>query len=240
MADGPRDLVTLVETDSTNDDCRRRIARGAGHGLAVRAERQTAGRGRRGRRWESPAGNLHLSLVVTIPDRPVAELAFVAGLATAEAVAVLVPANHALRLKWPNDLLLDGRKLGGILIEREGAFAIIGIGVNVAVAPQVAAYPATALAAIGGPPVGLDDLARRIAAAIETWYLRWRDDGFAPVRAAWLGRAAGLGETMEAHLPTTRLCGIFRTLDADGALVIEDATGTMHRVTAADVLSPAP
>lgn len=236
MARGPLELVTLLETDSTNDECRRRIAAGAGHGLVVRAVRQTAGRGRRGRRWESPAGNLHLSQIVAIPDRPVAELAFVAGIAAAEAVAAVLPSGCALRLKWPNDLLLDGRKLGGILIEREGSFAIVGIGVNVAVAPSVAAYPAIALAEAGRPAVDLDELARRMAAAVETWYLRWRHDGFAPVRAAWLARAAGLGATMEAQLPTTRLRGIFRALDTDGALLLEDDAGAIHRVTAADVL----
>ena len=184
--------IVLDETDSTNSEARRRAEAGAPDGLAVVARRQTTGRGRRGRRWESPEGNLYVSLLLR-PDRPLAEaalLSFVAAVALGEAVAAMLPPEAPIAFKWPNDLLVGGAKCAGMLLESSAAGAgrldwlIVGVGVNLASHPEGLPYPATDLAAAGAPAPTPD-------AALETFlerFAHWRDiwsrRGFAPVRRA--------------------------------------------------------
>jgi BirA family biotin operon repressor/biotin-[acetyl-CoA-carboxylase] ligase len=217
--------------DSTNDDALALLRAGAAHGTVVAAESQRAGRGRRGRTWWSPPGNLYASFIVRPPaGRDRAQLAFVAGVAAAEALGAAVP----VRLKWPNDLLLDGRKLGGILIECEDVGAVIGIGINIVAAPTAAAHAAASLAGEGYPAVPPRDLLATVCGALEAWYGRWRIQGFAPVREAWLERAAGMGQTMAVRLLDERLAGVFVGLDPGGALMLETESGR-RLVTAGDV-----
>lgn len=238
--------VVLDETDSTNSEARRRAEAGAPDGLAVVARRQTAGRGRRGRRWESPEGNLYVSLLLR-PDRPLAEaalLSFVAAVALGEAVAAMLPPEAPIAFKWPNDLLVGGAKCAGMLLESSAAGAgrldwlIVGVGVNLASHPEGLPYPATDLAAAGAP-------APTPGAALEAFlgrFAHWRDiwsrRGFAPVRRAWLARAAGLGGPVEVRAGNATLCGTFAGLDPEGAMLLESARGR-RRVTAGDVFFPA-
>jgi len=224
-------LVEVAATDSTNDEARRLIAAGAGHGTVVRADRQTAGRGRRGRHWESPPGNLYMSIVADATTAPTGQLAFVAALAAGDALT----GGGCVRFKWPNDLMVRGRKVGGILIEADGGTAIVGIGINVASAPAETAYPATAIAAAGWPTVTPADVCAGVAAGFAAWYARWCREGFAPVREAWLARAAGLGGPVTARLPAATCRGTFRALDQDGALILEQADGALRRIAAGDV-----
>ncbi|MGE0746502.1 MAG: biotin--[acetyl-CoA-carboxylase] ligase [Rhodospirillales bacterium] len=230
LPDGWR-LVEVAETDSTNDEAHRLIAAGAGHGTVVRADRQSAGRGRRGRTWVSPPGNLYMSIVAEVTAAQAGQLAFVAALAAGDALA----AGGCVRFKWPNDLMVRGRKAGGILIEADGGFAVVGIGVNVVSAPAETAYPATSLADAGWPPAAPAVLCADVAAGFAAWYARWRSEGFAPVREAWLGRAAGLGGPVTARLPAATCRGTFRALDQDGALILEEADGALRRIAAGDV-----
>ena len=227
---------------STNDAAKALARAGAPEGTLVWADEQEAGRGRRGRQWLSPPGNLYLSLVLRPDAAPsrAAQLGFVAALGLGDALAALGGPALQLRYKWPNDLLANGRKLAGILLESEMStsdridFVVVGIGVNIASAPGEVEFPATSLAAqgIGGvtPPVLLERFVRHFAG----WARRWREDGFAPVREAWLGAASGLGERVSVRLDRNTLTGRFRDLDTDGALVLDAAEGS-RRIAAGDV-----
>jgi BirA family transcriptional regulator, biotin operon repressor / biotin---[acetyl-CoA-carboxylase] ligase len=239
-------LHRLGAVGSSNDEAKRLARAGAPAGTLVWAAAQTAGRGRRGRGWASPPGNLYLSLVWRPEGEAAraAQLGFVAALGLGEAVAPLVGPAMALRYKWPNDLLLDGRKLAGILLESETSasggveFVVIGIGVNLLSHPAAAEYPATSLAAEGIPDVAPVALLAGFARHFARWAERWRRDGFAPVRAAWLRRAMGLGEAVRVRVEGATLCGRFLDLDADGALLVE-AAGSRRRIAAGEVFPPA-
>ncbi|MEO5338799.1 MAG: biotin--[acetyl-CoA-carboxylase] ligase [Magnetospirillum sp. WYHS-4] len=220
---------TFAVLDSTNAEVRRQAAAGAPEGMVVVAERQTAGRGRRGRTWVSEPGNLYVSILLRPPAEAAAQLTFAASLAVAEGVESLVPGRR-VACKWPNDVLLDGAKLAGILLEFDGEWLIAGIGVNVAHHPGGTEFPATDL----GGAVTVSHVLESILARLDVWLAVWERDGFAPLRQAWLARAHGLGGPIEVRLPDRRLTGIFRGLDADGALILGGADGD-ERILAGDV-----
>jgi BirA family transcriptional regulator, biotin operon repressor / biotin---[acetyl-CoA-carboxylase] ligase len=238
-------IIHLDTVDSTNAEALRRARAGARGPLWVVASTQTAGRGRRGRSWVSPPGNLYASLLLVDPA-PAAvapQLAFVAGLAVHDACAALVPGlADALRLKWPNDLLCRGAKIAGILIEGEGrpegegvVVAVIGIGVNCRDHPDAVEHPATDFAAQGAPiaaPALLGALRRTMAARLAEWD---RGAGFAAIRSVWLARAAGLGQAMRARLPDREVSGVFEAIDEAGRLVLRLADWRREVVTAGEV-----
>jgi BirA family biotin operon repressor/biotin-[acetyl-CoA-carboxylase] ligase len=237
----PYRVARLDAVDSTNAEAMRRAQAGEPGPLWILADVQTAGRGRNGRSWSSEPGNLHASLLVTLalPQPRAYQLALVAGVAVVDALrAALQPAPPGLELKWPNDILVDGAKAGGILVESStgpaGLAAVIGIGLNVASHPEGLDRPATHLAAHAGspkPPALLDTIAETLAA----WLVRWDEGrGFAAVREAWLNRAHPIGERMGINTGTERVVGSFRGLDADGALLI-DTDGRIRRFTFGDV-----
>jgi BirA family biotin operon repressor/biotin-[acetyl-CoA-carboxylase] ligase len=236
-------LRAFEALDSTNAEALRLAAAGTRGRTAVWARWQSAGRGRRGRVWESPTGNLYVSFLLRPDVAPAeaAQLGFVAALAVADTVSGLLPGAEAT-LKWPNDVLLDGEKVAGILLEsaagpRGGVQAIVvGIGINIAAAPRQARTPATSLHAAGAP-AALDDrgVLEALTVAFAGWIERWERAGFQPLREAWLERAIGLGEAVEARLPETILRGQFEDLDHDGTLLLRQADGRLRRVTAGDV-----
>lgn len=208
----------------------------------VRADTQTGGRGRRGRAWLSVPGNLFAS-VLTRPqtgEGPAQQLSFVAAVALARALDRWV-APERLTLKWPNDVLLDGVKVAGILLEGSSgggaAATIIGFGVNFAGHPEATERPATSLPAAGiaAPPVA--EAVARLAATFADVRTGWRDYGFAAVRADWLGRAAGLGAGLEARLGSATVTGTFTGLDADGALLLTLDDASVRRVHAGEVFA---
>ncbi|MDQ0393817.1 biotin--[acetyl-CoA-carboxylase] ligase [Labrys monachus] len=231
----------LDDVGSTNVEA---LARGQDR-LWVTAGRQSAGKGRRGRAWASPAGNLYASLLLVDPASPqrAADLCFVAALAVSDAIYATAPrAATGLALKWPNDVLVNGAKAAGILIEGAhdgGRFsAVIGCGVNIASHPEGTPYPVTHLA---GSDAAVDVVsyfaalsdafARRLAA--------WdRGEGFATIRRDWLGRAAGLGRRIVVRLPSGDLDGVFEALDDEGALVLRDDAGRRRPVAAGEVFFP--
>lgn len=229
-------IRTVERTESTNQDMVALAAAGEAEGLWLRAVTQSAGRGRLGRSWSSPPGNLYASTLVRprASDPPVATLALVAAVALHE---VLTAWNGSgdLRIKWPNDMLLDGAKLSGILLEGAGDAVVIGIGVNLAHHPEGLDRPVTSLAAHGGAPdpaLFLDDL----AAAFARWLARWRGEGLAPVRERWLVAAHARGTALTANLPDgENIEGLFDGLDADGALILRLADGTARVIHAGDV-----
>ena len=239
-------LLRYRRLGSTNDEAKALAASGAAEGTLVWALEQTSGHGRRGKLWASPPGNLYASVILAPQVTPfiAAQLGFAAALAVAEACLDVAP-NAAIGLKWPNDVLLRGRKLAGILIESQmrsdgmADWLVLGIGVNLSTYPTATEYPATALSASGvevAPDAMLAGLARRFL----DWYERWDcGEGFAALRAAWLGRATGLGSALRANLPGGALSGVFAGLDKDGALLLDTASGR-RRIEAGEVFPAAP
>ena len=235
-------ILAFDEIDSTNQEARRRIESGAETPLWITARRQTAGRGRRGRSWDTSDGNLAATLLLTTVKPPIeaAQIAFVAALAVCDLARAFVPAS-LVSLKWPNDTLVGGRKVSGILVE-SGALAIrglwlaVGIGVNLAHAPENLERPATALAdhMRRPPPTPLEAL-DILAESLDRWRTVWEAGGFSPIAQAWTDRAHGLGERCVARLPAETVEGVAEGLDADGALRLRLADGALRRITAGDV-----
>ena len=206
---------------------------GASEGLWLRAERQTSGKGRQGRAWDSPAGNLYISTLVRVrPGEPSpATLALVAAVALEEAVSLF---GVQPMLKWPNDLLVGGAKLSGILLERVEDAVIIGFGVNLAHHPVDLDRPATSVAA-HAPAPDPQVFAETLAEIFARWLSRWRD-GIAPVRERWLARAHPLGTALTARLADgSAVDGLFEGLDPQGALTLRLADGTTRVIHAGDV-----
>jgi BirA family biotin operon repressor/biotin-[acetyl-CoA-carboxylase] ligase len=239
-------LHSFDAVGSTNDEAKALARAGAPEGALVWAREQKSGRGRRGRVWQSPPGNLYLSLVMR-PEGPpsdAAQLGFVAALGMGDGLAALCGPALRPRYKWPNDLLAGGKKLAGILLESETAtldrvdFVVIGAGVNIKSAPRDVEFPATSLAAEGIAGVTPRALLEAFVRHFDRWARRWRAEGFAPVRAAWLGSAGGLGERIRVRLERQTLEGRFLDLDEAGALVL-DAAGGSRRITAGEVFPAA-
>ena len=219
-------IRTVAETGSTNDDVAALARDGAPEGLWLRAERQTGGKGRQGRAWQSPPGNLHASTLVRIDPKhpPPPSLALVAAVALHDAIALH---TRRARIKWPNDIIITRAKLAGILLERRGDAVVIGFGVNLAHHPEDLDRPAASL----GARVTPDALLRRLAACFEDWLERWRTAGLAPVRAAWLEAAHPVGTPLSSGGTE----GTFDGLDETGALRLRLADGAIRIVHAGDV-----
>jgi len=225
-------LLEFDEIDSTNEEARRRAASDETRPLWIIAKRQSAGRGRRSREWQSTPGNLFATLLLR-PEKPAAEcaqLSFLAALAVSDMLAGFAP-RAALALKWPNDVLAEGRKIAGILLESESragatAWLAIGIGVNLTSFPEDTEFPAISLAALGGIPPAPKDALLHLAAAFAKWYEVWRTAGFAPIREAWLARASGLGSRIRVRLASEEMTGVFQGIDDSGALLVGVNGGT--------------
>jgi BirA family biotin operon repressor/biotin-[acetyl-CoA-carboxylase] ligase len=241
LADHPP-IEVHDELDSTNAEARRRAEAGEAGPLWITAARQSAGRGRRGRAWSTQSGNLAATLLTTTdaPPAEAAQLSFVAALAAAD-LADTCLGPGAARLKWPNDVLVHGRKAVGILVESglraDGRLWLaVGIGVNLAHFPDDVDRPATSFAEhmAGRPPKPLDAL-EVLATRFEIWRKLWATQGFAPVAAGWTSRAHGLGQPCEARLPNRTVSGVAEGLDSDGALRLRLQDGALERITAGDV-----
>jgi len=207
---------------------------GTPEGVWLRAERQNAGKGRQGRAWDSPAGNLYISTLIRLrpSDPPAATLALVAAVALEETVRTF---GGSAVLKWPNDLLVEGAKLSGILLERVEDAVILGIGVNLAHHPEGLDRAATSLAA-HGPAPDPELFAETLAESFERWVARWRGEGLASVRDRWLARAHPAGTALTARLADgSALDGLFDGLTSEGALILRLADGTRRVIHAGDV-----
>lgn len=236
--------LILEDVASTNTEAFARAGQGEPGPLWVMARRQTQGRGRAGRAWTSDPGNLYASLLQRsrCPLALVYQVSLVAGIAVVDAIrtaagTTLLP---ELRLKWPNDVLIDGAKCTGILAESQMApsgevLLVIGIGINLSSHPTDIGRAATHLAAHGiaiAPEAMLDHL----APALDRWLRTWDEGrGFARIRAAWLERAGAEGEPLTVNAGTEKLSGRFTGLDEAGALLMRDETGAVRRVTFGDV-----
>lgn len=238
-----RTLIHRDVCDSTNTLAFAEGVAGAPHGLTVVADAQTGGRGRRGRDWHSPPGTgLYVSVLLRpkIPPQAAPPLAFAAAVAVAETLEETLDLSP--RLKWPNDVQLGGRKVCGILLEMSAepeqvSFVVCGIGLNVNAdtLPAELAHRATSLRLELGKPVARPLVLAPLLAALERWVDRYVDEGFAPLREAWLARAAHLGREVRVETPNGTILGVAETLDADGALVLRLASGEPERILVGDV-----
>ncbi len=211
---------------STQDPLTRLAAAGEPEGLAYLARRQTAGRGTQGRAWEGPVGNLHLSVLLR-PDEPVRlapQWSLLAAVAVADALLPLLPDPAALRLKWPNDLLLNGAKAVGILTESapdaQGriAWIVFGIGVNLAHAPSVPGRVTASLAGLGIAPPAPEDVAASLLAALDRRRRQRDAEGFGPIRDAWLARGPAIDAPLVIRRQGVEIPGRFAGLADDGSL----------------------
>jgi len=234
--------IDFAELDSTSAEARRRAERGERGPLWRRAERQHAGRGRRGRAWVSEPGNLyasHLAPAARSPaERP--QLSLVAAVAVAEALSRLVgpePAG-ALAVKWPNDVLAGTGKVAGILLDGDRDWIVTGIGVNLAHAPERLDRPATSLQTAMGVTMTPQEALDPIAAAFARYRAIWQDQGFGPIRAAWLEYGPAIEEWMQVHRDAgggERVVGRFQGLDATGALLLDDEAGRRRTIAAGEI-----
>ncbi|MEO0821840.1 MAG: biotin--[acetyl-CoA-carboxylase] ligase [Pseudomonadota bacterium] len=239
----------LEEIDSTNAEAARRAAAGEPAPCWILARRQTAGRGRMGRRWAMPDGNLAASLLIRPGCTPAeaARYSFLAALLVARLCDRLAP-GATVSLKWPNDVLLNGAKVAGILLEsgsagQRVAWLALGIGVNLAHAPPSGAIreggmAATSIAGEGGRAVAPEEALAHLAASFaELDALRARE-GFAAIRRLWLARAARLGGPVTVHAADGAVNGVFEDVDLTGALVLRTSNGALRRIAAADIHFP--
>ena len=210
---------------------------GAPEGSWLRAGRQTGGRGRMGRSWESPHGNLHCSTLVRLrPDDPAAHTLTLVAANAAHALVTPLCEGQA-RIKWPNDILVDGAKIAGILLERSGDAVVVGIGINVTGHPTGFDRPVTSLAAQGASDAQPAALIERLAELFAHWLAIWRAQGLAPVRAHWLLNAHPSGTPMRVLQPDGSVAeGLFDTLDQQGMLILRLANGDSRVIHAGDIL----
>lgn len=237
-------IVGLGAVGSTNDEAKKFAAEGCADRTIVWAEEQLHGKGRHGRKWVSPPGNLYISCVLR-PQRPQADAGqtgFVAALALAETIDMLLPeASAALTLKWPNDVLIGGAKISGILLEGQGGpgqdgWVVLGMGVNVASHPSTTDRPTTSLRQLGYSG-SLEELLKHLLEHLVVWLDLWEAEGFAKIRTAWLARTAP-DKPITIRLGPETLSGRFSGLDDRGGLILAQ-NGHTRIVTAGEVFENA-
>lgn len=229
--------------DSTNDEARLLAEAGKSGPLWVVADKQTGGRGRRGRAWVSEPGNLFASLLLR-PDCPASELSglvFAAALAVQNTVRNSLAGESKVRCKWPNDVLVDGAKVAGILLESSSSpsgmldWVIVGIGINVENAPREdVLYSATSLAEKGSSE-SVEKVMSRLADRFAFWYNIWCENGTEEILSTWLDEAGGVGESVTVRFDDEELNGTFETITDDGTMILRLADGSARNIVAGDV-----
>ncbi len=239
FADAP--VEDLGDTDSTMLEARRRLDRGQRGPLWLLARTQSAGQGRRGRAWASLAGNF-MGSFLTPADRPAPSLAllgFTAGLAVAETIDTYIGQARA-RVKWPNDVHLDGAKIAGLLIDSSAGWFVLGLGVNLAHAPVGLDQPAICLAeALGAPAPAPREFLGRLCVLLDAWDKRFLEAGFEPIRNAWLARAHAIGAPLRVMRGEAMIEGAFAGISLRGELELRTTQGVLA-IAAGDVLPDQP
>lgn len=234
--------TAYAEVVSTNSTCLELARSGDDGNHWVSAEKQTSGKGSRGRSWDSLTGNLFASLLLKNPseEKLLATLTFVASLAIRDLIVNLAPNRQVdVRLKWPNDVLLKGKKLSGILLENHQVkgdnMVIVGIGINVQSSPKEALFPAISLKEFGIKSVAPDlffQLAQYMQNRLDQWDCGL---GFENTKEDWLKHAAKLGEQVQVKQSNETLNGIFEGLSEDGRMLLKTANGQLKKISTADI-----
>ncbi|MBT4770685.1 MAG: biotin--[acetyl-CoA-carboxylase] ligase [Rhodospirillaceae bacterium] len=248
MEDNPKldELYHLLKLDvvgSTNEEAARLGREGAPAGTLVWAKSQTGGKGRRGRDWVSPGGNLYASLLlrpnILLAQAP--EISFVAAVAVFNTLCFILPQTARIHMKWPNDIIVEGHKIAGILLESSAQgemldWLVVGIGINIASSPDKTPFPATSLHESGAPHAKTADVLGRFADSFKRVMETWTNEGFAPIRKRWLEFAWCLGEEIEVKTEQETLRGVFCDIDPSGALILDLGGGDKRIITAANVI----
>jgi BirA family biotin operon repressor/biotin-[acetyl-CoA-carboxylase] ligase len=239
------DIICLGETGSTNEDAYKLAEDGAVEGTVVFADSQSRGKGRLGRRWESPQGvNLYCSVILRPPIPPVraAQMTFLSSVAVARTIISTTSLNPSI--KWPNDLIINNGKVAGLLNEMSGEtekinFIILGIGVNInmssAQLPEGLRHPASSLFLESGRPVKRTDFAKGLLEELDRLYDSYLNHGFAPVREEWLSLCNSIDREVMVDFQNQRIQGIAKGIDEEGALLLQPPEGKVERVLAGDV-----
>lgn len=244
-------LLTFDEIDSTNEEARRQALDGEPGPLWILARRQTAGRGRRGRVWESPSGNLMATVLLRpqVPAAKAATMSFALALAAHRAIlkafeAAAITQAPPVSLKWPNDVLISGRKVCGILLESGGGeggsditFLAAGIGINLAMHPEAPLYPSTSLKD-HGLTIAPEAMLSLVSAEFDVTFQEWQSEGFTHLRELWLAAAEGLGQPIVARLASQEVSGTFIDLDTQGRLCLRLADNTVRLISSGEVFFP--
>lgn len=231
-------FFSYQQIDSTNETVKKIMKTTDNRKIVVQSDVQTKGKGRRGREWISPEGNLYVSLGLRISEiSRLGEFSFLTAVALADALSGLSPQIKA-ECKWPNDILVKGRKISGILLETDGnkgiEFLVIGLGVNlVPLSQEKLLYPITSLQE-EGLSISKERMLSAFLERFEGWMKRRKDEGFSAVVSAWCKRAYGIGRHITVNLPDRQLHGIFSGIDKEGTLLL-NMGGKEYRITAGDV-----
>lgn len=231
--------------DSTNSEVKRLCHQGACEGTVVVAASQTAGRGRLGRRWVSPPGNLYFTLLLKpkVPLDVLSQLSLVAGIALAKTIQCYIKDKSHVSLKWPNDVLVNKQKIAGILVETdidssftEGTPCYLGIGVNMENSPELTVYPATSFKSFMNPPPDASEFLGNFKANFNTAYSAWLESGFRSLKQEWLSFAHGLGDVAVATSSRDgQVSGKFVTITDAGSICLVDGDGKEHIITSSEV-----
>ncbi len=217
---------------STMDEARNKVLEKIPEGAVIVAAVQTEGRGRRGRIWESPLGNIYMTYI-TYSDSPLtrsSQLSFVACVAIGESIRLALPPGNVLTYKWPNDLLLNKKKVGGLLLEaislpdREEKAYLIGCGLNLKNKPQEARYPATSFQE-EGTYLHYDEVLYGICSFLKKYIALWQKDGFLPIQTLWMDNSYNSGKKIIVDLQGQTYSGIFEGIDNKGFLMLKTSQG---------------
>lgn len=243
-------LLSYDQLDSTNAESRRLAGGGASHGAVIWAKRQSAGRGRMGREWVSAEGNLYVTVLIHPPVALDAcpQLSFVAALAVAETLEGILPEPSAIACKWPNDVLVNGKKISGVLLEAfttkelvsEKQWIAVGVGINVDNFPEHVMFPATCLRDAGVELISAKIVLSRFIHHFIALYDTWAAKGFAPIEKAWLKRAHQLGKPVEVIVGDAQVNGVFEGIDASGCMLLRDKKKNISTINAGDVFYKEP
>lgn len=234
----PYRIRRLAVTASTNDDVKQAAAAGEAEGLVVQAFQQTAGRGRHGRIWQSPVGNLYCSVLLRPANQQsFGQYSFVTSLALYDTVKAFLP-DATATLKWPNDVLVNGKKISGILLEAGLDYLVVGIGLNMTHHPEDALYPSTSLSAEGAGLPEIDAVLNSLLGYLWHWHETMKTSGFPPIRAAWLHNAQKGPLTVK--LPDGAVEGLFESIDEQGRIILRLADGTEKSLATGDVFFALP
>ena len=228
------DIKTLAACGSTQDEAKKQAGDPPRHGFVVHTLQQDTGRGRQGNSWHGPMGNLYMSVVLnpSLEAKHSGQLAFVAALTVAGTVRALTDGKADISLKWPNDVLVDGKKIAGILIEKEGDAYILGIGLNILAPPE----DAIGLQEICDKRTPINPVRDFLLDVLDGYYTRWLKEGFEPIREQWMRKAAFMDQEIQVNLADGKDKGVFKGIDENGALILEK-DGEIKKILSGEVFA---